>query len=223
MAAVCTRIYTTTLTNSEFSYNSAAFGGGVLADRTLCVSGGQFTHNRCFGPACSGGGIVVATSSNEQANLILSGVRFIANTAPMTNSVGGAVCYNGYGALYIENTLFARNAAQQYGAALFVGAGQVANLHHLTISDVPANSIAAVTIFGNLPVSFVNSIVVNHTIGLQRLNGGVIEDYNLYYGNAVNLSGMTMGAHDKVGDPKFVDPALATMRSIRLAGYRCRC
>jgi predicted outer membrane repeat protein len=188
--------YTTTLTNSEFSYNSATFGGGVLADRTVWASGGQFVHNYCFGPACSGGAIVVATPSNEQANLILAGVRFIANAAPMTDSVGGAVCYNGHGALYIENTLFARNAAPQYGAALFVGAGQVANLHHLTISDVPTNTIAAVTIFGNLPVSFVNSIVVNHAIGLQRLSARV-EDYNLYHGNIVNLTGMSMGAHDR--------------------------
>ena len=46
----------------------------------------------------------------------------------------------------------------------------------------------------------------SHTIAISNTGGTVYEDYNLFFGNITNTTGVTSGGHSLIGDPRFVDP-----------------
>ena len=121
---------------------------------------------------------------------------------------GGGGLYLATGGGRIVNTLFARNISlDNAGMAMhLLPTGTLQILHTTVAAPTLANGDAIRLDSGNVTIK--DTIVTNHAIGLNRLGGTVTEDYNLFFGNAINKFGLISGGtHDVSGDPKFVDAA----------------
>ena len=190
------------LTSDQFINNTSQYdGGGAYVYRTGTIIGGRFENNRCTNATCGGGGLNVD-------RLILTGTLFIDNNA--AGNGGGAYVWDGFGAgpSRIVNALFARNSAGS-GAALYLlnQRGSPVTILHNTIASPALGSGTALVINQGL-VGITDTIVTNYMTGVQNLSDQVYEDYNLFYGNGITVTGaVSGGAHDVIGDPRFVNAA----------------
>jgi predicted outer membrane repeat protein len=201
-----------TLSDVDVSDNFARLGGGVFAGQNITVIGGEFTRNRCEEsrpPECTGGALAIASAVGPAVDLMITGTRFISNSALDYNSMGGAIFFASNGTGRIVNALFSNNAAG-HGTALFLNANQSTTILNSTISNLGQNPASAIVVFISATVNITDTIVTNHLYGIQGWEGWgniVTEDHNLFFGNTTNTVGVTNGKHSLVGDPKFVDPS----------------
>jgi hypothetical protein len=146
----------------------------------------------------NGGALLVSNT------LTLSTSRLIGNLA----GAGGGGVYQASGDSRIANSLFARNTSLgNAGAALNLALTGTGQILFNTIAAPSLVSGDAVRLNGGA-VNINDNIINNHAIGLARFSGTVTEDYNLFYGNTANRSGVLIGStHDVTGTPQFVDPA----------------
>lgn len=129
--------------------------------------------------------------------------QFLSNLA----GTGGGGIYQAAGDGRIVNSLFANNLSLSYaGSALYLSPAGTVQILFTTIGASSLTNGDAVRLnSGNL--TFVDNIVTNHSIGLDRFGGSVVEDYNLFYANSLNKFGaMSGGTHDVFGNPLFVNP-----------------
>jgi predicted outer membrane repeat protein len=205
-----------TLNGGLFRNNiSTASGGGLFAFSNLDLTGTQFIGNASglgggayvpFGAATLRGGLFQNNTSTSfgggleaEGTLNLIGTQFISNTAV---NGGGGIYVSG---AWVVNALFARNTANLNGADLY-STGNVAILH-ATFANPTSGSGAAIYVF-NGTLGMTNTIIANHTTGIENNLGTVYADYNLFYGNTTDTSGtIAGGTHDVKGNPNFVDPA----------------
>jgi predicted outer membrane repeat protein len=191
---------TLTLSGTEFISNTGwGNGGGVVVNGEATLVGGRFINNHSseLGSNGNGGGIYAYST------LAITGTEFISNSA---RDSGGAIYHSG-GHGRIVNALFARNTAGGNGASLYFGWGSSEEVLYATIADVTINSGQAIYILTGT-VGITNTIIANHTTGVERVMGTVYEDYNLYFRNTVNYTGTILsGGHSRNGNPVFVDPA----------------
>ncbi len=177
--------------------NHALDGGGLyLNTGTAQLAGGQIVGNVASG---NGGGLYAGNT------ITISATRFLANSAGNT---GGGVYSTGNGDASVANSLFVRNNAGQAAAGLSLNLSGTTTLRHLTVADPSSNSSEAIVVAGGT-IDIKDTLIASHTIGISRTAGTLTADYNLYFGNVVTQSGITLpGSHDVVGlDPLFVDPA----------------
>ncbi len=135
----------------------------------------------------------------------LTSTQFISNAA-LTS--GGGLYYLG-GRARIVNAVFAHNTviSDHSAAAIAVYSTGYVTLTNLTITDLGLNPQAAIKATGG-NVSIFNTLITNHDIGILRTSGLMIEDYNLYFSNTLNLSNtLSTGFHNVYGDPRFVNQA----------------
>lgn len=208
--------------DSQFTGNTAntSPGGALASGGGLMLNDASFTGNSAanghggaaytIGPA----GIVNSTFRDNGSGGD-GGALFISNTLTLSRSlVINNVAHQG-GGLYlaagggsIVNTLFARNVAlANAGVAMHLLPTGTLQIWHTTIAaPAPVSGDAVRVDSGNVTIK--DTIVTNHAIGLNRLGGNVVEDYNLFFGNSINKFGsISGGTHDVSGDPKFVNAA----------------
>ena len=166
---------------------------GLLARRGAEVSKSLFQGNR----AASGGGLAV----NDR--VAVTATQFVDNRA----SVSGGGFHHRFPGVNIRfvNSLFARNEAPLGAAAAFAEAAN-AGIDHVTIaSPTLAAGSAIFVVSGTLNLT--NTIIASHTIGISRAGGTVNENFNLFFGNALNRAGgILTGASSLFGDPRFANP-----------------
>jgi predicted outer membrane repeat protein len=107
---------TLTITNTNFTGNTAEYGGAVYADvERVSITGGTFSSNR----ATQQGGAIFYDSRGQavRSRLNVTGALFIGNIATWRD--GGAI-WNGWGiGGKIENSTFLINGAGGVGGALY--------------------------------------------------------------------------------------------------------
>jgi hypothetical protein len=181
-----------TVTDTHFVSNAANYGGGLWANFAQ-ITGSRFERNQA---ANEGGGLNGGTG-------LVHETEFVDNIA----DYGGGIHWSGTGAR-IVNALFARNRAGTTGAGVTLQLGSGSVILHSSFSDVGLNPKQAIYVAGG-EVGITNTIVTSHAIGIAHAGGSVYADYNLFYGNTLNKTGVISGgAHDRNGDPRFVDPAI---------------
>jgi hypothetical protein len=184
-----------TMTDTRFISNtSGGYGGGASVQVSATVMRGQFQGNK----ALEAGGLFAYLGP-----LSLAGTQFISNTA--THFGGGTYVYGG--PTQFVNVLYDRNVAGARGTAIYVRDASPFRLIHATIASNGLVDNQAVYIEGGI-VWLTNTIISNHTVGIERIGGSVVEDYSLFAGVAKPYSRtVTSGGHSITGTAAFVDPA----------------
>ena len=187
-----------TLLAARVAHNTATDGGGVYAVQPVVIGQSNFLDNQAAVAVGRGGALYVANALDLNSTMLFS------NSA----AYGGGVYHDLAGDAHIVNSVFARNQALSgQGAALsFNSAGNVTVLH-TTIGDLVGNPGQAIAATGGT-LGITDTIIVNHATAIGATNAGAFENYNLFLGNGVNLTGtVTSGGNDLIGvDPQFVDP-----------------
>ncbi|MEM7344067.1 MAG: hypothetical protein AAF485_07480 [Chloroflexota bacterium] len=195
---------TLTLSGTTVTNNQAAIdgGGGYGAFNWATLLGGYFADNVAQG---NGGGFVAGRG------LVITASRFIHNHAV---GLGGGVYNSSLSTSRrsspIVNSLFVRNEASMGNAvAISTTTGSTTTLLYSTMAN--PNLTAGSAIYATIGVAAItNSIIANHTVGLQQANlGAIYEDYNLFFNNTADVAGTVMsGGNKSTGDPSFVNPAI---------------
>ncbi len=194
------------ISNTVFNNNMAlSGGGGVYGSGSMVVHNSSFTSNLCTEFDCFGGGL--ATSGT----LSLSQSVFVGNEA--LDGRGGALYvwqsdspFNGGDeTAVLVNNLFADNKAGLEGAGLFFEERSVELVHNTIGASANISGQAVYVLSGTAALT--NTIISSYSVGIENAGGIVSEDYNLFYGNGVDVSGtVASGGSTLVGDPDFVDP-----------------
>jgi predicted outer membrane repeat protein len=207
--------------DSQFLGNTAntspggalASGGGLALTRATLI--GNSAANGDGGAAYTlGPTTIVHSAFRNNGSGGDGGALFISNTLALTDSLiinnvaheGGGL-YLATGGGRIVNSLFARNVSlDNAGMAMHLLPTSTLQILFTTVGAPTLASGDAIRVdSGNVTIK--DSIVANHTIGLNRLGGTVAEDYNLLFGNSLNTFGTSGGTHDVTSDPLFVDAA----------------
>ncbi len=217
-----------TVTRSTFDGNKGWFGAGICA-KNLNVTHSTFKNGGAGGSGGYGGGIDATTLTGDDllfqdnsvvndggavdaSNVTLTHARFIHNTA---GHGGGAVSNSG--AFNGSNLLFDRNqASQNYGDVLYLESGSAtATLYNITIAQPTQGTGPAVYLDPGAVMNLYNSIVNNYTnaIHLSGTGSKLTEDYNLFYGNTLDIILLAGSIYNPGGHsfstfpPGFVNPA----------------
>lgn len=185
-----------TLNNATFTGNSAASGHGGAA-YTLGPASILHSTFRDNGSGGNGGALFISNTLTLSSSLVINNV---------AHKGGGLYLATGGG--QIVNTLFARNVAlDNAGTAMHLLPTGTLQILYTTVAAPALVSGDAVRVDSG-SVTIRDTIVTHHAIGLNRLGGSVVEDYNLFFGNSLDKFGsISGGTHDVSGDPKFVNAA----------------
>ncbi len=174
-----------------FENNHAGHGGGIMGFDSMTITHTTFISNTA---GYGGGGVDISGPFTITAGI------FIANQADW----GGGMKHEDGSGLMI-NTLFARNIAN-VGTALDMQASSVVALAHSTIVGVEELSAQGIAVEGGTLFAS-DTILAHHAIGIQNLGGTIIQDYNLFFANDLDILGtFTGGVHSLIGDPRFLNP-----------------
>jgi hypothetical protein len=177
------------------SNTSSGDGGALFADRPVTLTKSVFASNTCTGATCVGGGLYAETT------VTMSDTQFMRNSAGQ----GGGV-FQSSGVGRFVNDLFAGNSATSaHGAALLFAVPSKVEVIHTTIANpiVLGGSAVEVQV---ATVYLTNTVIASHTIGISNTAGVVTQDYNLFFGNGSDTTGIIIGgAHNVSGDPNFVN------------------
>jgi predicted outer membrane repeat protein len=193
------------LTNTGFYGNSAASnGGGAASFDTASLQGGVFANNRCTAASCQGGGLYVSSV------LTATDTQFVSNASALD---GGAIYLfsNTPANSRVVNVLLARNQAGNTGAGIYLigyDASSSLDVLHTTIVSPTLGAGAAIFVFSGT-VNITNTVAASYATGIERVNGTVNEDYNLFFNVPVTTTGgVVSGGNSQSGDPVFANPAL---------------
>jgi hypothetical protein len=194
------------INGGRFAGNSASYGGGLSAIQGVSLTRTLFVSNSALS---DGGGLYIVSPTPAGIASTLNQAQLLHNRA---GQHGGGVYL--FGGLNAVNTLFAANTALS-GTALylgFAGMGGNVDIRHVTIgSSAPVTGAAIEVEAGQ--VNVINSIMANHSVGINRLDGTVTQDANLFFNNGVNTQGgVISGLIHPTGNPNFLNPALDDYR-----------
>ncbi len=189
------------LQDNLIAENSAAGGGGIA----VYTATGAIVHNQVFSnTALLGGGMYLwgAASPALDRNVVMS------NTA--AGGGGVWVSVDGGTTITLTNHIIARNAVgpMGLGAGVLCGSGNC-NLFYNTIADNDRGDYKEGVFLASTAGSHVlwNNIIVGHSVGVSLTTGAAALDYNDYFDNDADLSGVAGGLHDRADDPQFEDRA----------------
>ncbi len=217
---------TVQIAHSTFTGNKGWFGAG-LCGTNLNVTHSAFLNGGAGSTGGYGGGIDAYSLTGDdllfQNNSVVNkGGAVDAATAALTHSrfidnyagyTGGALSI--IGAYSGSNLLFIHNRAYYSGTVVYLAPFAAGSLYNITIAQPTAATGPAVYIDRNAQLNLYNSIVNNYTNAIRLAGTGskFSEDYNLFYGNTVdvilgsgsiyNPGGHTTGAIP----PGFANPA----------------
>ncbi len=209
-------------TNSSFTHNRSTngYGGGLYADY-LILDGVNFIANDAAG---KGGGAVAWSGARVGAShfirnnsglfgggLVVVGELAVTATQFISNSAlygGGLAIYGGSADGRVVNSIFAENQASSDGDGLYLNTTGDVNLLYLTLANpMPGSYGSAINVNAGV-VTLTNSIIASFTTGIDRTGGTFNSDYNLFYGNTLDTSGViSIGSHSFNGFPDFKNQA----------------
>ncbi|MEM7031351.1 MAG: hypothetical protein AAF629_17450 [Chloroflexota bacterium] len=183
--------------DSQFAHNTAGGdGGGVHTTFRATLVDSLIAHNQAM---TNGGGLRV------HHQLLVTRTIFVQNQAYN----GGGIYRDGRGRGRLVNSLFANNEVSNAGNALFIDFNRAnhTDLIHLTIANQAPTGQAAIQVMTGT-VNITNTIIASHTQAISAQAGSTVyEDYNLFFNNDNNLSGMiTSGGNSIGGNPAFINP-----------------
>jgi uncharacterized repeat protein (TIGR01451 family) len=191
------------ITGTSFVSNTAdSYGGGAAILGAASIIGTSFVSNTA---SSYGGGAAIL----DAASII--GTSFISNTA---SSSGGGAWIRGStsSASQVINTLFAQNRSNiNQGSALYMaGSGGINNrltlLHTTVATPFPQNGAAIYVLNGTVGIT--NTIFANQAIAIERVDGVVNEDFNLFDNVTKPFSGTVAARTNSItGTAAFVDAA----------------
>ncbi len=212
----------TTIISNTASSGGPGWGGGIyLFDsdtNTLVDNTVQNNIASIVGNGVAGGIGIVTNSDNTSiiGNIVLS------NTATQNQSAGGwggGVYIFESTAFTLTNNIIARNHANTLGDGVGVESPPVpisGQLLHNTIADndltlpgVGPGSGEGVYVGDNVTLSFTNTVLAGHRVGITVTVGSTVTLAATLWDNAADTGGggsITTG-NDRFGDPAFVDPA----------------
>jgi predicted outer membrane repeat protein len=207
-------------------------GGGAYFNTSASVISSTFANNSA---ARDGGGAFFVTTPVDVFSATFSantagrdaGGAFFVRAPSVTNTVflgnmagrygGGAFLQGVSNNLVTEqfiNTLFAANSAPGTGAAIYAlhfDGDDTLTLVHTTIASPTLGSGAAIYVVTGTAY-LTNTIVASYTVGLQRNDGAVYENYNLFSGvTTPYVGGITSGGNSITGTAAFYDTAHYTL------------
>jgi len=186
-----------TLVNATFTKNVAEYGGAVLNDGVLVVSGGEFVANTAEdgrgGALYNNLGTATVSGANFAANMAIYGGAIWQGTRKLTlndvvldgNSAiyGGALYANGSGATTIKNASFSGNSAyydEDYDLGGMGGALYVTAAATVTVTDTIFGDNVAVVNPDNEWDGGCGGAVINY--GNLTVTGGEFSGNSAYYG-----------------------------------------
>ncbi len=99
------------------------------------------------------------------------------------------------------------------GAALLFQNSKLRTLKHVTIARPVKSATGPAIVMSGGTLNLWNSMIVSHTQGISMTGGTLNHDYNLYFGNDIDVFGtvsatLNTGTQIVHGDPRFVAPAV---------------
>ena len=190
--------------NNHIELNTSTGGGGIIVKNAT----GKIIENTIFdNHALLGGGMYLW----EAASPVIERNMIISNTADGIFAAGGGVLLNLNDGTTVTliNNLIALNAAGSggHGGGVQCWRGNC-NLTNNTIVDNDRGTYQEGVVLGSThggSFSLRNNIIAGHSTGVDLNSGAASSDYNDFYDNTTNLDGVAMGAHDRTGNPQFVD------------------
>ncbi len=187
----------TLIEDTEFLSNTAfGPGGGTMVWMTTTVQRSHWEGNRCTSWGCFGGALVAIN------DLYIVDSKFVSNAATYW---GGGLYHEQMGGGRIENTLFVKNYSTYGGAAIYLKSDGATTILHTTIADIISNTTSAIAIVAG-SVEVTNTIITNHAVAIQNAGGSATEDFNLFFDNTNDTSGVISGSNSLTGNPRFLDP-----------------
>lgn len=208
-----------TIENSTISTNTANSGGGGV----LLAGGGGILQN--FGAAkfisntvshniaCYAGGVDLAFSTAIlTANIIHDNTANFCGAGSESGIGGGLIIDQESNATLVNNLIF-ENKAGISGSGIFIS-GSSPRLWHSTIAHNFGGNGSGVHIierFGILStVSFTNTILVSHTLGITVANNNTATlESTLWFNNLTDWAGagaIIIGTNNYTGLPAFINP-----------------
>jgi hypothetical protein len=92
------------------------------------------------------------------------------------------------------------------GAAIYLNTPGTTTILHTTIADTTSNTTSAIAIVAG-SVEVTNTIITNHAVAIQNAGGSATEDFNLFFDNTSDTSGVINGSNSLSDNPRFLDPA----------------
>lgn len=181
--------------------SGVAEGGGVyVLSGTLSGTGARIRNNAATG---TGGNVRLAAGSGA----VLHATEISAGSAPFGAGVGMAAGAS----LTLRSSVIAANQAVVIGGGVYATAAN-ATLENVTFDANHAAAGGGDALFASsCPAPWVlrNALVTNHSSTLNAactFSGAAPQlDYNIFWNNAVNLSGGALGAADLITNPLYVD------------------
>ncbi|MCB0114458.1 MAG: DUF11 domain-containing protein, partial [Caldilineaceae bacterium] len=187
---------------TTFISNTALDGGGLLLYDTTAITGTTFLSNTA---GSSGGGIGVYGQAG------ITNTTFISNTSA---NPGGAIWLSnnaGEPVSLVNNLLAENRSLTNRGDAIYLEReltsqppGEL-SLRHNTITNRSVEDGPALYIVDGT-VGVTNTIVSNQAIAIERVDGTVTEDFNLFASVTTPFSGtVAAGTNSITGTAAFVD------------------
>lgn len=162
---------------STFSGNSAGYyGGGIYAHRSLRLDRNTLNGN---GATWYGGGLFVRHVTADDSSMLVNNL-WTSNV--IINSTQGQT-------MFLIGTNFG------------VGFGRVNVYHNTIMGDGTSPGIGVYN--GGGTVDYQNNIIAGFNQGLGSGGGTSSADYNFFFNNQSNGSGLTFGPNNLAGDPLF--------------------
>jgi uncharacterized repeat protein (TIGR01451 family) len=185
-----------------FTNNLARYGGGLILYGNANVTGTAFLSNTA---TSWGGGAMFYRPTT------LTNTTFLSNTA---GEQGGGLWVNGstFGPTAVVNSLFADNRVlTNRGDAVYMlgqgGADSRLALLHNTVTNQSLEDGPAIQVISGT-VGMTNTIVSNQAIAIERVDGIVSQDFNLFANVTTPISGTVTGGGNSIsGTAAFVDAA----------------
>ncbi len=197
-------------------------GGGLIIDY---YAGATIRYNTITGNHAGNGGGGLAVSGDGNAESVVESNRIYNNVAdgifvmsPMAGKTalspqqgpepGGGLLLTGGPAQVVNNVIYSNTcAAGGDGMGLSSWGGPVQVYHNTVADNGGAGGVGAELRGTASEIYLYNNLIVGHGTGISVTAGAQVTwDYNGFYDNtAAYAPGLSGGAHDVSGDPRFAD------------------
>jgi len=179
--------------------NSTTAGGGIGLQFPMSptIQNVIVTGNTSY----TGGGVGISAG----ASALMVNVMITGNVSTGAMGYGGSGLFMNGNTVTLINSLVADNVDGSSRGQIEV-LGGTAIIEYGTVANVTRRAGAGVVTTGGAAV-ITNTIITDHSTGIKSISGHVVEDYNLFFDNAIDRDGYSeVGPHAVQADPKFVNP-----------------
>ncbi len=225
---------TLSIQGGSIASNTGVGGGSTTAGAGLYLDGGTLTLNGLTIDANNavqdGGGIYLKTGSLDATGVVCSNngatgsggnLRIAGGSAVLRGSelrngaatFGAGVALASGTSIALQSCLVSGNQASLLGGGIYATAanGALANVTFDANRGVAGGGDAVFASGCPAPWTVRNGLITNHTTAVNAacsFNGAAPQlDYNTFWNNALNVAGGSLGAHDTIENPLYVNQA----------------